>query len=98
MNLRNFLVESKAYFVILARTKDDVAQSVMFASKHNLALSVYSTGHEFQDRNAGLAPDGLLIRTICLRTVEINLEPENQFGHPDGVIYFINNCHAVLQF
>ena len=85
LNLRQFINDNKAFFVILARTKEDVSSAVQFASKHNLALSVFSTGHEFQDRNGALAPNGLLIRTTCLRTVEIDLDPNNRFGHPDGV-------------
>ena len=77
---------NEAYFVVLARNIQDVSKAVRFAADHNLALSVYGTGHEFQDRNAGLAPNGLLIRTICLRTVNIDLSPDNVFGNPDGVI------------
>ena len=86
LNLRNFLIDNKAYFVILARSIEDVSEAVRFAASHDLALSVYSTGHEFQDRNSGVAPNGLLIRTICLRTVNLDLEPDNRFDHPDGVV------------
>ena len=85
LNLRQFFHDRKAYFVILARTQEDISNAVQFASKHNLALSVFSTGHEFQDRNGAMAPNGLLIRTTCLRTVEINLDSDNRFGHSDGV-------------
>ena len=86
LNLRNFLIDNKAYFVILARSIEDVSEAVRFAASHDLALSVYSTGHEFQDRNSGVAPNGLLIRTVCLRTVNLDLEPDNRFDHPDGVV------------
>ena len=51
-----------------------------------MALSIYSTGHEFQDRNGAVAPNGLLIRTTCLRTVNVDLEPNNRFGHSDGIV------------
>lgn len=86
LNLRNFLVDRKAYFVVLARSIEDVSKAVRFARDHSLALSVFGTGHEFQDRNAALAPNGLLIRTICLRTVNIDLDANNHFGHPGGTI------------
>ena len=57
-----------------------------FSAAHDLALSIYSTGHEFQDRNSAVAPNGLLIRTVCLRTINLDLEANNRFGHPDGVV------------
>ena len=85
LNLRQFLKDNRAYFVVLARNDQDVSKAVQFATKHKLALSVYGTGHEFQDRNAGIEPNGLLIRTVCLRRVEMDLEPTNRFNHPDGV-------------
>ena len=85
MNLRQYLKDNKAYFVVLARNDQDVSKAVQFATDHKLALSVYGTGHEFQDRNSAVAPNGLLIRTLCLRRVEIDLEQNNRFNHPDGV-------------
>ena len=36
--------------MILARSVEDVSEAVQFATKHNLAISVMSTGHEFQVR------------------------------------------------
>ena len=86
LNLRTFLKFERAFFVVLARSKEDVSKAVQFAHEHNLALSVFGTGHEFQDRNAGLAPNGLLIRTTCLRNVDIDLTEDNRFGHSGGVI------------
>ena len=85
LNLRNYIKDNKAYFVILARNNMDVAKAVQFSAQHNLAFSVFGTGHEFQDRNSGQGLNGLLIRTICLRTVDIDLDPINHFKHPDGV-------------
>ncbi len=85
LNFRNYIKESEAYFVVLARTQDDVSKAVQFAATHKLALNVYGTGHEFQDRNAGIVPNGLLVRTLCLRTAAFDLSPDNRFGHEDGV-------------
>lgn len=82
---RHHISDAMPFFAILPRTAEDVSKAVQFAAKHNLAFSVFSTGHEFQDRNAPLAPNGLLIRTTCLRTVEIDLDPANKFGHEHGV-------------
>ena len=89
INLRQYLEDKtrQAFFIVLARSVEDVQMAVKFAVKHDLALSVFGTGHEFQDRNAGKAPNGLLIRTICLRAVNIDLNPSNRFGHPDGVLF-----------
>lgn len=86
LNLRNHLSDTLAHFVVLARNKMDVSKAVRFAAKHELALTVFGTGHDYQDRNAICSPFGLLIRTICLRQVEVDLNPNNTFGHEDGVI------------
>ena len=86
LNTRTHFDENSAFFVVLARNDKDVSKAVQFAANHNLALSIYGTGHEFQDRNAGLAPNGLLIRTICLRDVSVDKNQMNVFNHPDGTI------------
>ena len=44
------------------------------------------TGHEFQDRNAGLGDNGLVIRTTCLRDVQVELSPDNKYGSQDGYV------------
>ena len=89
LNVRQHIKDNLAYFVVLARNKKDVSEAVKFAKAHNLALSVFGTGHEFQDRNGGIMANGLLIRTLCLRQVEIDLSPENRFKNPDGVSFKI---------
>ena len=86
LNYRNHANDWKGYFVIFARTENDIVESVRFASKHNIGISIFSTGHEFNDRNAGPGPNTLLIRTTCLRTVELDLNENNRFGHPDGIV------------
>ena len=83
--MRNFISGNKPYFVILPKTERGVSIGVKFAAQHNLSLAVFGTGHEFQDRNSAIEPNGLLIRTICLRTVNIDIDPNNRFGHADGV-------------
>ena len=86
LTTRNSVSGNKAYFVVLARTEADVISSIKFAKSHSMALSVFSTGHEFNDRNGGLATNSILIRTTCLRTADINLEPSTVFNHTEGVI------------
>lgn len=86
LNFRNYYQERTAFFVILARTPQDVSKAVLFATTHNLSIAVMSTGHEFLDRNAGPAANGLLIKTTCLRGFEIDLNPDNIYGHTDGVV------------
>jgi len=86
-NLRNKVADDiSAYFVVIARNESDVVKAVQFATSHNLGMSVFSTGHEFNDRNAGAGNNSLLIRTTCLRTVEFDLQEKNRFDHPDGSI------------
>ena len=85
-NLRNRVGDDKAYFVVIARNESDVVKAVQFATAHNIGISVFSTGHEFNDRNAGPGPNSLLIRTTCLRVVQFDLDQENRFGYPDGSV------------
>ena len=86
-NLRSRVADDLfGYFVVIARNESDVVKTVQFATSHNLGLSVFSTGHEFNDRNAGSGANSLLIRTTCLRTVEFDLEDKNRFDHPDGSV------------
>ena len=85
LNLRNKVADGiMAYFVVLARNESDVVKAVQFAASHNLGISVFSTGHEFNDRNAGAGNNSLLIRTTCLQTVQFDLQEENRFSNPDG--------------
>ena len=48
LNLRNHVTGGLASFVVLARTQADISKAVLFATEHNIAISVMSTGHEFQ--------------------------------------------------
>ena len=52
-----------------------------FATSHNLGISVFGTGHEFNDRNAGLEPNSLLIRYVhpeYFRNIDIiHLQQDN---------------------
>ena len=61
-------------------------ESVKFATAHNIGVSVFGTGHEFNDRGGGPSSNTLLIRTTCLRSVEFDLNTDNRFGHVDGVV------------
>ena len=61
-------------------------ETVKFAANHNLGISIFSTGHEFNDRNSGPADKTLLIRTTCLRSVDFDLDENNRFNHLDGVV------------
>ena len=56
-----------------------------FATSHNIGVSVFSTGHEFNDRGSGPCPNTLLIRTTCLIDAEFDLTEDNRFGHSDGI-------------
>ena len=86
LNLRNRISDSLAYFVVLAQNETDVEAAVSFGRTHRLDLAVFSTGHEFNDRNAGrTAGAALLIRTTCLRRAEFDLNPGNRFGVAEGV-------------
>ena len=86
LNFRNHVTDRKGYFVVLAKTQNDVIESVKFASSHNIGVSVFSTGHEFNDRNSGPGENTLLIRTTCLQSAEFDLDEKNRFNHPDGIV------------
>ena len=86
LNYRNHVTDRQAQFIVLARTRSDVIETVKFAAHHNLGISIFSTGHEFNDRNSGPADKTLLIRTTCLRSVDFDLDENNRFNHSDGVV------------
>ena len=50
-NLRNKIKENKAFFVVIAKDQSDVVKAVTFVTTHNIGISVFSTGHEFNDRS-----------------------------------------------
>ena len=78
LNFRNHNTDRKGFFVVLARTQNDVIESVKFATSHNIGVSVFSTGHEFNDRGSGPCPNTLLIRTTCLTAAEFDLTEDFQ--------------------
>lgn len=61
-NFRNKITDNPSYFVVIPKDQSDVVKAVKFATSFNLGISVYGTGHEFNDRNTGIEPNGLLIR------------------------------------
>ena len=61
-NFRNKITDNVAYFVVVPKNQEDVVKAVKFATSHNIGISVFGTGHEFNDRNAGVEPNNLLIR------------------------------------
>ena len=63
LNNRNYKNEWMAAFIVTAETPQDIMEAVNFATAHNLGISVMSTGHDLQDRNAGPGPNTLLVRT-----------------------------------
>jgi len=83
LNNRNYKAEWMAAFIVTAETAEDIQNAVMFAKTHNLGISVMSTGHDLQDRNAGPGPNSLLIRTTCFRewTANLNTEMEDCQGN-----------------
>jgi hypothetical protein len=64
---RNFNNEWMPAFVVTAENRTDISAAIIFATTHNLGISVMSTGHDLQDRNAGPGPNSLLIRTTCFQ-------------------------------
>ena len=64
--------------------KDDITATIMLVQVRG--LSVFGTGHEFNDRNSGLEPNSLLIRTTCLYSAEVELAAHNRHGHADGFL------------
>merc|ERR1719193_1700724 len=84
-DLRQRLTENLAFFVVLPRNPADVQASVQFARAHNIGISVFSTGHEFNDRGGGPGNNTLLLRTSCLASVDFDLD-ENRFGEEAGVV------------
>ena len=74
LNNRNYKQEWMAAFIVTAETPSDIKLSVKFAKEHNLGISVISTGHDMQDRNAGPGPNTILVRTTCFRNWTASLD------------------------
>lgn len=51
--MRNLVRTSYPYAVVMAKSREDVKDTVAFASKYNLHLTVYGTGHDFNGRSTG---------------------------------------------
>ena len=75
LNNRNHRLEWMAAFIVTAESREDIKKSIIFAKNHNIGISVISTGHEMQDRNAGTGPYTLQIRTTCFRDWEVKYDP-----------------------
>jgi hypothetical protein len=60
-------------FVVFPLQAGHVVEAVNFARRHNLCVSVLGTGHDFMNRHDG-CPDGFLIRTTLLKSIEWNLD------------------------
>ena len=67
LNNRNYKKEWMAAFIVTPHSREDIQKAVRFAKKHRLGVSIMSTGHDLQDRNAGAGPNTLLIRTTCFQ-------------------------------
>ena len=66
---RNYKLEWKPLFIVVASSNEDVSEALKFASEHNIGVAVKGTGHDFNDRNAGPADNSMLIVTTCFRFV-----------------------------
>ena len=75
LNNRNHKAAWMAAFIVTPSSPEDIKKSIKFANSHNLGISVMSTGHDMQDRNAGPGPNTLLIRTTCFQEWKVNSEP-----------------------
>ena len=60
-------------------TTAHVVTAVRFAREHNLCLSVLGTGHDFMNRHDG-CPDGFLIRTTLLKSIEWDMDDSRGEG------------------
>ena len=72
LNNRNYKKEWMASFIVTAGSPSDIQKAIGFARKHHLGLSILSTGHDMQDRNAGPGPNTLMIRTTCLSNWKVH--------------------------
>jgi FAD/FMN-containing dehydrogenase len=66
-------------------TAAHVVTSVNFARTHNLCVSVLGTGHDFLNRHDG-CPDGMLIRTTLIKSIEWDLDDSRGFGSKAGTV------------
>ena len=77
---RNYKLEWKPMFIVVAMSDEDVSEALKFASEHNIGVAVKATGHDFNDRNAGPTDNSMLIVTTCFRFVLITSLYDNCFS------------------
>lgn len=58
----------------MAKSREDVKDTVAFASKYNLHLTVYGTGHDFNGRSTG---------NNTFQVTHFNLNEFNLFSNSD---------------
>jgi hypothetical protein len=75
LNLKNHVAGGLAYFVVLARNESDISKAVLFATAHDIAVSVMSTGHEFQVRGRTLMTSSLPCIRMNNTLQKLALEP-----------------------
>lgn len=72
--MRNLVRTSYPFAVVMAKSREDVKDTVAFASKYNLHLTVYGTGHDFNGRSTG---------NNTFQVTHFNLNEFNLFSNSD---------------
>lgn len=79
--MRNLVRTSYPFAVVMAKSREDVKDTVAFASKYNLHLTVYGTGHDFNGRSTGNNTFQLNLSLMKDRVVDLN-----SWRHENGTI------------
>lgn len=76
--MRNLVRTSYPFAVVMAKSREDVKDTVAFASKYNLHLTVYGTGHDFNGRSTG---------NNTFQVTHFNLNEFNLFSNSDYYLF-----------
>ncbi|XP_061170878.1 uncharacterized protein LOC133180346 [Saccostrea echinata] len=79
--MRNLVRTSYPFAVVVAKTRDDVKDSVAFAVQYNLHLTVLGTGHDFNGRSTGNNTLQLNLSLMKNRVVDLG-----SWRHENGTI------------
>ena len=96
-NSKNQFINTRPYFVLLPANKQDIIKSIYFIRKHNLELSIFSTGHSTSGRSEGIYNNSFQINFANNKKIQLIEYDRNEYagkvetGANFGTIYsFVN--------
>ena len=75
----NIMQISYPSFIIITKTASDIQKCVLFASLHNIQISIWSTGHSYSGRSS--ANQSLMINLSNMTNYRLNSDDDNPLNY-----------------